>query len=72
MSLRYTTPEERLAAWQARDKAADGAFYVGVKTTRIFCRPSCAARPKVANLIWFSDKPTAESAGFRACLRCKP
>ena len=35
MTLRYTTPEERLAAWTARDRAADGAFYVAVKTTRI-------------------------------------
>ncbi|MCA0406117.1 MAG: Ada metal-binding domain-containing protein [Proteobacteria bacterium] len=72
MTERYTTSEERLAAWTARDKAADGAFYVGVKTTRIYCRPTCGARPKVENLIWFSDKPSTESGGFRACKRCKP
>jgi methylphosphotriester-DNA--protein-cysteine methyltransferase len=72
MTLRYTTPEERLAAWHTRNKAADGAFYVGVKTTRIYCRPSCSARPKVENLTWFSDKLSADEAGFRACLRCKP
>lgn len=72
MTLRYATPEERLAAWTARDKAADGAFYVAVRTTRIYCRPSCPARPKVENLIWFSDKLSAEVAGYRACKRCRP
>lgn len=45
---------------------------MGVRTTRIFCRPTCSARPKVENLVWFSDKPSAIAAGYRACKRCKP
>lgn len=62
--------------WQAvraNDARFDGAFYFGVKTTGIYCRPSCRARtPKRENVAFFSTWNDAEKFGLRACLRCKP
>jgi AraC family transcriptional regulator of adaptative response/methylated-DNA-[protein]-cysteine methyltransferase len=56
-----------------RDRAFDGLFFVGVKTTGIFCRPTCPARkPKSENVVWFARSAEAERAGFRACKRCRP
>lgn len=58
-----------------RDRKADfdGAFYFAVKTTGVFCRPSCKARtPKPENVTFYDSIADAERAGFRACLRCKP
>jgi AraC family transcriptional regulator, regulatory protein of adaptative response / methylated-DNA-[protein]-cysteine methyltransferase len=64
------------ARWRAvmqRDRTADGQFVFAVRTTNIYCKPSCAARrPKRANLIFFPDAHTASRAGFRACRRCRP
>ena len=55
------------------DRAADGVFYYSVRTTGVYCRPSCGARPALRANVAFHDSCTeAESAGFRACLRCKP
>jgi AraC family transcriptional regulator of adaptative response/methylated-DNA-[protein]-cysteine methyltransferase len=63
----------RWLAVQAKNAAFDGVFYFGVKTTGIFCRPSCSSRqPKRENVAFFDDTKAARSAGFRACLRCKP
>jgi AraC family transcriptional regulator, regulatory protein of adaptative response / methylated-DNA-[protein]-cysteine methyltransferase len=60
-------------AFQKRDKSFDGKFYVGVKTTGIYCKPSCAARqPKFENCVFFATRDEAVQAGFRACKRCKP
>lgn len=60
-------------AVQARDARFDGAFVFGVKTTGIFCRPSCTAKPaKRENVEFFDGIERAETKGFRACLRCKP
>ena len=57
----------------ARDAGADGRFVYGVKTTGIFCRPSCCARrPKPENVVFFETNEQAKATGFRACLRCKP
>jgi AraC family transcriptional regulator of adaptative response/methylated-DNA-[protein]-cysteine methyltransferase len=56
-----------------RDPRADGAFYYSVRTTGVYCRPSCAsrlARPK--NVRFHNTAAEAERAGFRACRRCKP
>lgn len=62
--------------WQAvktNDARFDGAFYLGVKTTGIYCRPSCRARaPKRENVAFFGSWSEAERSGLRACLRCKP
>jgi len=57
----------------ARDAAYDGLFFVGVRTTRIYCRPVCPARPaKSENVVFFPTAAAAERAGFRPCLRCRP
>jgi len=65
--------QERWDAVQRRDKAADGAFYYSVKTTGVYCRPSCASRPaRRENVAFHSTCEEAERAGFRACKRCRP
>src|SRR5207237_5680205 len=60
-------------ALRTRDARFDGRFFVGVRTTGIYCRPICPARPPLRkNLLFFSCAAAAESAGFRPCLRCRP
>lgn len=57
----------------SRDSRYDGAFFSGVRTTRIYCRPVCPVRPaKSANVTFFPTAAAAERAGFRPCLRCRP
>src|ERR1700737_14731 len=57
----------------ARDARADGTFLLGVRSTRIYCRPSCPARrPLRKNVIFFRTGDEAEQQGYRPCLRCKP
>jgi len=62
--------------WQAtmsRDARADGTFVLAVRSTHIYCRPSCPARrPLRRNVLFFRTGEEAEKQGFRACLRCKP
>ncbi len=62
--------------WQAveqRDPHFDGRFYLAVKTTGVYCKPSCSARtPKRVNVAFFATPAECEQAGFRACKRCKP
>jgi len=68
-----TTKDPRWNAVVARDAAQDGAFVFAVATTGVYCRPSCAARrPRRENVQFFLTPETAEQAGYRACLRCKP
>jgi len=70
---RYDTQADRWAAVRARDAAADGHFVFSVKTTGVYCRPSCAARPARPENVAFHDTPAdAERAGFRPCKRCRP
>jgi AraC family transcriptional regulator, regulatory protein of adaptative response / methylated-DNA-[protein]-cysteine methyltransferase len=65
--------EERWQAVKRRDPAFDGKFFFAVRTTGVFCRPSCASRPaKRENVSFFSTVAEAEKAGFRACKRCRP
>ena len=63
-------------AWQqvlARDPRADGQFVYAVKTTKIFCRPSCPSRrPERKNVSFYPTPELAVAAGFRPCLRCEP
>jgi AraC family transcriptional regulator of adaptative response / DNA-3-methyladenine glycosylase II len=60
-------------ALRSRDRRFDGLFYVGVKTTGIYCRPICPARPVRRDRCDFFERPAeAEKAGFRACFRCRP
>jgi len=62
--------------WQhvmARDPRQDGRFVFAVRTTGIYCRPSCPSRrPRRDSVEFFADPQQAERAGYRACLRCKP
>ena len=63
-------------AWQqvlARDTAADGQFFYAVKSTKIYCKPSCPSRrPTRKNVTFFPTTAAAQAAGYRACLRCNP
>lgn len=66
-------PQDFYKAYLARDARFDGIFFVGVKTTGIYCRPVCPAKtPKEQNCNFFSNTAAAEQAGFRPCLRCRP
>ena len=65
--------DARWAAVVARDRSADGTFFYSVRTTGVYCRPSCASRranPK--NVRFHRTTADAERAGFRPCRRCKP
>ena len=55
-----------------RDRRFDGRFYFGVKTTGIYCRPVCPAKPKPENVVLLRSASEAENKGFRPCLRCHP
>lgn len=55
-----------------RDPRFDGKFFFGVKTTGIYCRPICPAKPKRENIEFFRNRLEAEKAGYRPCLRCRP
>ncbi|WP_029431741.1 AlkA N-terminal domain-containing protein [Blastococcus sp. URHD0036] len=57
----------------SRDARFDGWFFTAVRTTRIYCRPSCPARtPLAANVSFFATAAGAQAAGYRACKRCRP
>jgi len=62
-----------LAAVRRRDRAYDGRFVYAVRTTGVYCRPSCGARPaRAENLSFHVTAEAAERAGFRPCMRCHP
>jgi AraC family transcriptional regulator of adaptative response/methylated-DNA-[protein]-cysteine methyltransferase len=68
-------PEDdgRWEAVMARDRRADGRFVYGVRSTGVYCRPSCPSRrPRRAVVVFFDRPADAEREGFRACRRCKP
>ncbi|MBS1989055.1 MAG: bifunctional DNA-binding transcriptional regulator/O6-methylguanine-DNA methyltransferase Ada [Cyanobacteria bacterium SZAS LIN-3] len=71
-----TTMKENDIHWQAvveRDKNFDGRFFYSVKTTGVYCRPSCGARTALrSNVDFHPSCAAAEAAGFRPCKRCKP
>ncbi|MDC6169349.1 bifunctional DNA-binding transcriptional regulator/O6-methylguanine-DNA methyltransferase Ada [Paucibacter sp. XJ19-41] len=65
--------DPRWTALRARDAAADGQFFYSVRTTGVYCKPSCAARPaRPENIAFHATAAEAEAAGFRPCRRCKP
>jgi AraC family transcriptional regulator of adaptative response/methylated-DNA-[protein]-cysteine methyltransferase len=82
MSQNSTQSESSIAPtaaaryWRAtlsRDPRADGTFVLAVRSTHIYCRPSCPARrPLRRNVVFFRTREEAEKQGFRPCLRCKP
>ncbi|MDD1478110.1 DNA-3-methyladenine glycosylase 2 family protein [Arthrobacter sp. H16F315] len=64
---------QRYRAIDARDIRFDGQFYTAVRTTGIYCRPSCPARtPKAGNVTFYETSAAAHDAGYRACKRCLP
>lgn len=66
-------PDPRWVAIVNRDKTADGQFVYAVKTTGVYCRPSCSSRQaKVENIEFYTDNGAAELAGYRPCKRCRP
>lgn len=68
-----TQRDPRWAAVLARDAAADGRFWYSVKTTGVYCRPSCASRrARPENVRFHDSRADAERAGFRPCRRCRP
>lgn len=75
-TLREVHKVRQDARWQrvlARDSRSDGAFVYAVRSTGIYCRPSCASRrPRREQVVFFSLPTTAERAGFRPCRRCRP
>ena len=67
------TTEEKYNFIGNRDTKYDGVFYTAVKTTKIFCLPSCRAKkPLAKNVIFYNTKEEAINSGFRACKVCKP
>jgi AraC family transcriptional regulator of adaptative response/methylated-DNA-[protein]-cysteine methyltransferase len=68
-----TVSDPRWAAVLARDSRFDGKFFYSVRTTGVYCRPSCAARvPRPENVSFHATAADAQRAGFRPCLRCRP
>lgn len=66
------TKQEIWKAVQNSDANYDGIFFYAVKTTRIFCRPSCKSKlPKKENICYFASARQARDAGFRPCKRCR-
>ncbi|QJE03304.1 bifunctional DNA-binding transcriptional regulator/O6-methylguanine-DNA methyltransferase Ada [Massilia forsythiae] len=69
----FASDDARWAAVCARAGAADGAFFYSVRTTGVYCRPSCPSRtPRRGNVAFHASRGDAEAAGFRPCLRCRP
>lgn len=69
----FTDHERCYRAVQARDARFDGVFYTAVRTTGIYCRPSCpAVTPRSTNVTFYATAAAAQDAGFRACRRCRP
>jgi AraC family transcriptional regulator of adaptative response/methylated-DNA-[protein]-cysteine methyltransferase len=64
--------EEMERAFYNKDASYDGVFYVAVKTTGIFCRPSCPSRPNRENVEFFASVKECLFAGYRPCKRCHP
>lgn len=68
-----TLSDPRWASVVSHDAQADGRFFYSVRTTGVYCRPSCPARtPRPENVAFHASTADAERAGFRACKRCKP
>lgn len=71
--LRAMDEETRWRAVAARDAGLDGVIFYGVRSTGIYCKPSCPSRrPRREQIVFFDSQAEAESAGFRSCRRCRP
>jgi len=66
-------PSICMPAFYSRDARFDGRFFIGVVTTKIYCRPVCPVPfAKKSNVVWLASAAAAEAAGFRPCRRCRP
>src|SRR5688500_8918816 len=73
MNSERLDPESCYRAVKSRDRRFDGVFCTAVRTTGIYCRPSCPARtPSLANVTFHPSAAAAQAAGYRACKRCLP
>ena len=73
VSASSPSADERWHAVVARDRRCDGKFVYAVRSTGIYCRPSCASRrPRRTQVTFFAIPEAAEREGYRACLRCRP
>ena len=73
MATLFPTDAERWQAVTARERSADGAFVYSVRSTGVYCRPSCGARrARRENVRFHASAEAAEAAGFRPCKRCRP
>jgi AraC family transcriptional regulator of adaptative response/methylated-DNA-[protein]-cysteine methyltransferase len=73
MGMNTETTAEFERAFATSDPAYDGRFVVAVRTTGIYCRPSCRVRkPFLRNISFMTDAAAARAAGYRACLHCQP
>src|SRR5215813_4086405 len=73
LEMTALTDDARWQAVQVRDRESDGKFVFAVSSTGVYCRPSCPSkRPRRDNVTFYKLPKEAESAGFRACLRCRP
>ena len=69
----FFTDEDKYRALEHRDPKAEGYFFYGVSTTKIFCRPTCSARlPLKKNVLFFLTEIEAQQNKYRPCKRCKP
>ena len=70
---RFASDAERWAAVMRRDSRADGEFFYAVRTTGVYCRPSCPSRHALReNVAFYASTEAAERAGYRPCKRCRP
>ncbi len=73
LSRRLPAPGTMYRAFARRDPAYEGVFWLGVRTTGIFCRPTCRARqPRRENVEFFATPSEALHAGYRPCMKCRP
>lgn len=72
ITLSFMDHDVFYTAMLTRDSRFDGTFFIGVKTTGIYCRPICPAKPRRENVEFFPNALAAEKAGYRPCLRCRP
>jgi len=71
-TVRLPSAAEMQRALDAKDHSYDGVFFVAVRTTGIFCKPSCPARPLAKNVEFYATAGDALFAGYRPCKRCRP
>jgi AraC family transcriptional regulator of adaptative response/methylated-DNA-[protein]-cysteine methyltransferase len=72
-SSKHGDPDRRWRAVLARDRQSDGSFVYAVRSTGVYCRPSCSSRrPNREQVVFFPGPEAAEKAGFRHCRRCRP